>query len=46
MMQLIDQMMVILPFEENYYAEKWNWRVDFVGHPLLDVVAQKTARLQ
>ncbi len=41
MMELIDRMMVILPFEKNYFAEKWDWEVDFVGHPLLDVVAQK-----
>ncbi|MEZ4888489.1 MAG: lipid-A-disaccharide synthase [Chitinophagales bacterium] len=43
MMEVIDKMMVILPFEKDYFAEKWNWEVDFVGHPLLDVVAQKQA---
>ena len=41
MMEVIDKMMVILPFEKKYFADKWNWEVDFVGHPLLDVVAQK-----
>ncbi|MFM7840069.1 MAG: lipid-A-disaccharide synthase [Chitinophagaceae bacterium] len=40
MKKTIDQMLVILPFERAYYAEKWNWEVTFVGHPLLDVVEQ------
>ncbi|PHN04646.1 lipid-A-disaccharide synthase [Flavilitoribacter nigricans] len=33
----IDRMFVILPFEEEFYAE-YDYDVDFVGHPLLDVV--------
>ena len=33
----IDHMMVILPFEQAFYA-KYNYPVTFVGHPLLDVV--------
>lgn len=33
----IDRMFVILPFEEEFYA-KYDCEVDFVGHPLLDVV--------
>ncbi len=41
MMEVIDQMMVILPFEADYFADKWNWEVDFVGHPLLDVIADR-----
>ena len=35
----IDQMYVILPFEKEFYA-KYNYNVHFVGHPLLDAVAQ------
>jgi lipid-A-disaccharide synthase len=31
----VDRMFVILPFEEPFYA-KHNYKVDFVGHPLLD----------
>lgn len=31
----IDKMLVILPFEKEFY-QKWNYNVDFVGHPLLD----------
>lgn len=34
----IDKMLVILPFEKNYFEEKWKWKVDYVGHPLLEVV--------
>ncbi len=33
----VDQMFVILPFEKDFYA-KYNYPVNFVGHPLLDVV--------
>ena len=32
----IDRMFVILPFEKDFY-KKYNYDVDFVGHPLLDV---------
>lgn len=34
----IDNMYVILPFEKAFYA-KHNYAVDFVGHPLLDAIA-------
>jgi lipid-A-disaccharide synthase len=33
----IDKMLVILPFEEEFY-QKHNFKVEFTGHPLLDVV--------
>ena len=36
----IDKMFVILPFEKNFYA-KFNYQVDFVGHPLLDCIADR-----
>lgn len=32
----VDKMLVILPFEKAFY-QKYNYTVDFVGHPLLDV---------
>ena len=31
-------MYVILPFEEDFYKKKHNYKVDFVGHPLLDAI--------
>jgi len=44
MMKTIDKMIVILPFEREYYKKKWNWGVDYVGHPLVKVIeAFKTA---
>ncbi|MDR1877251.1 MAG: lipid-A-disaccharide synthase [Flavobacteriaceae bacterium] len=33
----VDKMFVILPFEKDFYA-KYNYPVDFVGHPLLDAL--------
>ncbi len=33
----VDKMIVILPFEKEFY-QKWNYEVEYVGHPLLDVV--------
>lgn len=38
MKQCIGKMICILPFEKDYYKEKWNWDVEYVGHPLLEVV--------
>lgn len=38
MKECIDKMLVILPFEKEYYKTKWNWDVDYVGHPLIEVV--------
>lgn len=36
--RLVDLMLVILPFEKDLY-ESTGLRVDFVGHPLLDVIS-------
>ncbi len=38
MKQCIDLMLVILPFEKEYYKSKWNWEVEYVGHPLVEEV--------
>ena len=35
----VDRMFVILPFEKEFYA-KAGVEVDFVGHPLLDVIEE------
>ncbi len=33
----VDKMLVILPFEKAFY-HKWNYEVDYVGHPLIEVI--------
>jgi lipid-A-disaccharide synthase len=33
----IDKMLVILPFEKDFY-QKWNYEVEYVGHPLVKVI--------
>ncbi len=38
--KIVDKMLVILPFEKEFYA-KFNYPVDFVGHPLLDCIADR-----
>jgi lipid-A-disaccharide synthase len=40
MKQIIHRMICILPFEKEYFEKKWNWSVDYVGHPLIEVVDQ------
>lgn len=35
----VDKMLVILPFEKEFYA-KYDYDVDFTGHPLLDALEQ------
>ncbi len=34
----IDKMLVILPFEKDYFKNVWNWDVEYVGHPLVEVI--------
>ncbi|MBL0127707.1 MAG: lipid-A-disaccharide synthase [Flavobacteriales bacterium] len=38
--RVVDRMYVILPFEKEWYA-KYGMDVEFVGHPLLDAIAQE-----
>jgi lipid-A-disaccharide synthase len=38
MKECIDKMLVILPFEKDYFRDKWDWEVEYVGHPLLEAV--------
>ena len=35
----IDHMFVELPFVKDFYESRHNYKVDFVGHPLLDSIA-------
>jgi lipid-A-disaccharide synthase len=37
----VDAMYVILPFEKEFYEDKHNFPVHFVGHPLIDAIVQK-----
>lgn len=37
----VDAMYVILPFEKEFYENKHDFPVHFVGHPLIDAIAQK-----
>ena len=36
----VDNMFVILPFEKEFY-NKYNYQVEFVGHPLIDGIADR-----
>lgn len=36
----VDKMLVILPFEEAFY-NKWDYKVTYVGHPLIEVVTKE-----
>jgi lipid-A-disaccharide synthase len=38
--KVVDRMYVILPFEQDWYAQ-YGMNVDFVGHPLLDAIARE-----
>ncbi|MCB0560256.1 MAG: lipid-A-disaccharide synthase [Lewinellaceae bacterium] len=39
----VDRLFVILPFEQDFY-QQYDYEVDFVGHPLMDVVDERPAR--
>ncbi len=34
----VDRMYIILPFEKDFYEQKHNFAVEFVGHPLIDAI--------
>jgi lipid-A-disaccharide synthase len=44
MKQCIDKMLVILPFEKEYFKNNWNWDVEYVGHPLIEELEKETYR--
>ncbi|MGB0915368.1 MAG: lipid-A-disaccharide synthase [Crocinitomicaceae bacterium] len=37
--KVVDHMFVILPFEEDFY-KKFDYKVEYVGHPLLDEISK------
>jgi lipid-A-disaccharide synthase len=37
---VVDKMLVILPFEKEFYENKWDYKVEFVGHPLAQVIRE------
>lgn len=39
--QVVDKMLVILPFEKEYYQKEWDFETTFVGHPLIDAIAKR-----
>lgn len=38
--RIVDRMIVILPFEKEYYQRKWQFDVKYVGHPLTEAIQQ------
>jgi lipid-A-disaccharide synthase len=43
--RLVDRMAVILPFEKDFYASH-GMEVDYVGHPLVDIMAEVPEKIQ
>ncbi|MBA3828431.1 MAG: lipid-A-disaccharide synthase [Taibaiella sp.] len=41
----VDKMLVILPFEVDFYR-KWNYDVTYVGHPLIEVVKEEKEKTE
>jgi lipid-A-disaccharide synthase len=41
----VDKMLVILPFEQDFYKDKWAFDVAYVGHPLIEVVQHERAEV-
>lgn len=39
----VDKLYVILPFEKDFYEKKHGFPVEFVGHPLIDAIHNRTA---
>ena len=46
MKETIDKMIVILPFEKDYFKNKWNWEVEYVGHPLVEVIESEKLKVK
>jgi lipid-A-disaccharide synthase len=37
----IDRLLCILPFEKKYFKDRWDWDVDYIGHPLMEVLSDQ-----
>jgi lipid-A-disaccharide synthase len=46
MKENIDKMIIIIPFEKDYFKNKWNWDVEYVGHPLAQVVGGEMSNVK
>lgn len=44
MKKTIDELLVILPFEKQWYSKHWQWNVTYVGHPLIEEIEQQLAQ--
>src|SRR6476659_9844981 len=42
----IDKMIVIIPFEKEYFKNRWNWEVEYVGHPLAEEIENQKSKIQ
>jgi lipid-A-disaccharide synthase len=38
----MDRLLCILPFEKQYFKDRWDWEVDYVGHPLMQVLEDQS----
>jgi len=38
----IDRLLCFLPFEKQYFKDRWDWEVDYIGHPLMQVLESQT----
>ncbi len=45
MKENIDKMIVIIPFEKDYFKNKWNWDVEYVGHPLVEEIDSRQSAM-
>jgi len=43
--KFIDRMFVILPFEKDFYR-RFDYNVDFIGHPLLDAITDLSGKIK
>lgn len=46
MKRCIDKMIVIIPFEKKYFKEKWDWDVEYVGHPLVEEIENEKSKVK